>query len=1152
MFRRRNNKEQEKDVLEKEVAFWKTEMEKVVNEKNIWVERYMKASEDNEMLRAELFLVQQDAQSTRAQLEVLRVREECRVAHSPAVGVGSSTGTPQSGRAGFAAGPAACGSFGPSATSVNTSPIKGTMLLRSGGVGASAGVVSPCDRSTVQQLEEQVADLKAELSRANRQVAAAEAAAHAADMRVALLEERLLEAGQELEAARRQTEFMRATAEAHQREANALRAEVLSQRSINDETANETTKILSELSSAQQRCAKLASELSIKEQMVGLLQLQLGDFAAAAAAPGVNSSTAGLAIPLAAAAAVAPSSSRPSRSVSLSSSGWGLGQLPPSGRTSSGVLGVNGDSTVPVADSEPVVELQRECPAAVSGGRGGVTGVEWGPKILDSPEDGGKSPSLGIANGGDGRGGSGSRGGNSAIAGADGSMWAAAAAAAAAALGSFPASIASSPSEPIVCIGSSTGGTPSPIGAGGSSKANCDASAAVIAADTSDVVLLAANTVYTANGDSGAASEVPPEAKLAVPSLLGVAAPSGTAPPSATATTPSAAVAAAESAGPTFQEAAMQVDPTPSHQPHAILRKSLSKGFAAATAAATAGSPQVQPLRPHLHYHQQRPANVPQLQLGSALRGRDGGGAADASAATPTAADSSTTGVSVSTSPATMVGKRVAAEKPKGDEGEPPAPKRMSAIGMASTAMVTTASQLSNALTVAAAIEEASQEATETAVAASAVVVAEATATADVAVTVIVDGGEQKQVPSGVDEPKQDLVSVASSGNVAAAAAAEVAKEEAEKLGTEAEKKRAEEEAQIVQRPATDSFASSKSGIMFNGNGNDARAGEPSKPILDTASTLTPPSSLKPSGSDPTVDTEVAAAGGAVKTGGGPAVLAPRAFRFPGNRAAAAAAAASLAPPKALNTATIATNATSSASATEGIPRTPFGFAARRSSGGAGGSDCGGTPATAAATSTPPPLSAVEPVAAAGTPGGANGATGTTSASRGGVSSTLSLLKRFNSGGLGSEPSRDKSPAPAVVAAAEGPAAGSGLSAVAAAVRRISAGVSDGAATPLAAQDSGTLNSAMQPSTQSSQLTPPKRPTGTGVSTLLNKFNSVSNAGTPPTPPPAPGSVSGAAGNGSGSATMVVPEYCIGGPATRVPASAKIAAMRSAYEKNKS
>ncbi|GIL66290.1 hypothetical protein Vafri_19893 [Volvox africanus] len=1115
MFRRRNNKEQEKDVLEKEVAFWKTEMEKVVNEKNIWIERYMKASEDNEMLRAELFLVQQDVQSTRAHLEVLRVREECRMAHSPAVGVGSSTGTPQSGRAGFgAAGPALGGSFGPSATSANTSPSK------YGGGGSGIGVVSPCDRSMVQHLEGQVADLKAELGRAHRQVAAAEAAAHSADMRVALLEERLVESGQELEAARRQTEFMRATAEAHQREANALRAEVLSQRSINDETANETTKILSELSSAQQRCAKLASELSIKEQMVGLLKLQLGDFAAAAAVPGVNSSTPGLASQLAAAAA--PSSALPSRSVSLSSSGWGLAPMPPSGRTSSGGLGGGGDGVVPSAEAEPAAEVQRERPAAVAGGGGGPNVVEWPSKVLDSPEDGGKSPSLIVLDGGDGHDGSSSAGGSSAIGSCGGSMWAAAAVAAA--LDGFPASMASPASGPTACCGSSANGTPSPSRPGDSFKANGKASAAI----TAD----AAKIVDAANSGSEAVAEVPRGTKLAFPKLTGVATLSGVAPSSATAATLSAAVAVAETAGPTFQEAAMQVDPTPSHQPPAILRKILSKGFAAATAAATAGSPQVQPPRPHLHYHQQRPANVPQLQLGSALRGLSSGGAADANAATPTAENSGTNGVRVSTSPAVVIGKRVAAEK-KEEEVEAPAPKRTSAIGMASTVTVTAGPLPPCGPTVAASIEEESEETTEGAVAASAAaVIAEATTAADIAVMVIVDGGERKPVPSDGRELGQGL--------------AEAVKEAVkEKVENEEKKENNVAETQRFE----DSY---DSGLTSNDKGSDDRAREPSKTTSDTAS-----ASSIPSGSGAIIGTEVTAAGGAAKTAAGPAVLAPRAFRFPGNRAAAVAAPASSTPPKALGATPAATPAVSSVSGADGIPRTPFGFAARRSSGGGGASECGGTAATAAAVvTTPPPPSSAEPAVATGTPGGGNGAACTASASRGGVSNTLSLLKRFNSGGLGSEPCRDKSPAPSVVVAAEGPTAGSGLSAVAAAVRRISGvGAADVAATLPTGQDN--WNNAMEPPAPPIQPTPPKRQTpGTGVSTLLNKFNSVSGSGTPPTPPPAPGSVSAAVStttaSGSGIPTVVVPEYGIGGPATRVPASAKIAAMRSAYEKNKS
>lgn len=61
------------------------------------------------------------------------------------------------------------------------------------------------------------------MGRLRRQVEAAELASHQADMRTAILEERLTDAARDLDAARRQTEYMRTTAEAHQREADAVR-----------------------------------------------------------------------------------------------------------------------------------------------------------------------------------------------------------------------------------------------------------------------------------------------------------------------------------------------------------------------------------------------------------------------------------------------------------------------------------------------------------------------------------------------------------------------------------------------------------------------------------------------------------------------------------------------------------------------------------------------------------------------------------------------------------------------------------------------------------------------------------------------------------------------------------------------------------------
>ncbi|GIL66251.1 hypothetical protein Vafri_19863 [Volvox africanus] len=160
--------------------------------------------------------------------------------------------------------------------------------------------------------------------------------------------------------------------------------------------------------------------------------------------------------------------------------------------------------------------------------------------------------------------------------------------------------------------------------------------------------------------------------------------------------------------------------------------------------------------------------------------------------------------------------------------------------------------------TVAASIEEGSEETTEGAVAAAAAaVIAEATTAADIAVMVIVDGGERKSVPSDGGELGQGL----------AEAAAEAVKE---KVENEEKKENNVTEAQQFE----DSY---DSGLTSNDKGSDDRAREPSKTTSDTAS-----ASSIPSGSGAIIGTGVTAAGGAAKTAASPAVLAPRQPRCSG------------------------------------------------------------------------------------------------------------------------------------------------------------------------------------------------------------------------------------------------------------------------------
>ena len=64
--------QEEQDKYDSAIHFWKYQLEKACEEKNVWVKRSSQASSENDILRAELFLVQQDAVSARRQLEVAR------------------------------------------------------------------------------------------------------------------------------------------------------------------------------------------------------------------------------------------------------------------------------------------------------------------------------------------------------------------------------------------------------------------------------------------------------------------------------------------------------------------------------------------------------------------------------------------------------------------------------------------------------------------------------------------------------------------------------------------------------------------------------------------------------------------------------------------------------------------------------------------------------------------------------------------------------------------------------------------------------------------------------------------------------------------------------------------------------------------------
>ncbi|PNH09458.1 Receptor-type tyrosine-protein phosphatase epsilon, partial [Tetrabaena socialis] len=123
MFRRRKEAE---GGAHREIMFWKAELDKVVHEKNGWVDKYMKSNEDGEMLRAELFLAQREVAAARAQLEAAQRPYDCRTRAAAGPG-GGDDGSEAAGSAAGTHRAAQSFASGSASASATSSPAKGAV-----------------------------------------------------------------------------------------------------------------------------------------------------------------------------------------------------------------------------------------------------------------------------------------------------------------------------------------------------------------------------------------------------------------------------------------------------------------------------------------------------------------------------------------------------------------------------------------------------------------------------------------------------------------------------------------------------------------------------------------------------------------------------------------------------------------------------------------------------------------------------------------------------------------------------------------------------------------------------------------------------------------------------------------------------------------
>lgn len=128
----------------------------------------------------------------------------------------------------------------------------------------------PAQGNDTKLNSQSVQELQQQVNRATAQLKDAE-------LKIAISEERMSSLQEEIDLLRKQSELLRASEAAFQREARMLREDLKNQRGINDYTADETTKVLVEVSRLQQSNVALQLEVLNKEEMVKLLQNQLID-----------------------------------------------------------------------------------------------------------------------------------------------------------------------------------------------------------------------------------------------------------------------------------------------------------------------------------------------------------------------------------------------------------------------------------------------------------------------------------------------------------------------------------------------------------------------------------------------------------------------------------------------------------------------------------------------------------------------------------------------------------------------------------------------------------------------------------------------------------------------------------------------------------
>eukprot|EP00879_Flechtneria_rotunda_P008194 GHRR01008584.1.p2 GENE.GHRR01008584.1~~GHRR01008584.1.p2 ORF type:complete len:370 (+),score=167.55 GHRR01008584.1:2867-3976(+) len=101
-----------------------------------------------------------------------------------------------------------------------------------------------------------------------------------ADVRIAILEERILSLQQDTDLLHKQNGLLRSSEAAYQKEAKLLRDELSKSRGINDFTADETTKLLLENSRLAQAVAAAQGELLHKDEVMRLLSAEVNELSA--------------------------------------------------------------------------------------------------------------------------------------------------------------------------------------------------------------------------------------------------------------------------------------------------------------------------------------------------------------------------------------------------------------------------------------------------------------------------------------------------------------------------------------------------------------------------------------------------------------------------------------------------------------------------------------------------------------------------------------------------------------------------------------------------------------------------------------------------------------------------------------------------------